>query len=171
LASDDEFAEFAASALPGLLRFAHVLTCDPSTAEDLVQTALGRCLRAWRLRQIDDPQAFVRKIMVNRYATWHRRPWRRELAVADPPETVADDMSHQVHDRDAICRALRSLPPRQRTVIVLRYYADLSEQEIAAVMGVSPGTVKSHAARALRRLAAVLVSPNLAIEQHRGSRP
>jgi RNA polymerase sigma-70 factor (sigma-E family) len=163
LATDDEFAEFAAGALPSLLRFAHVLTGDPSSAEDLVQTALGRCLRAWRLRKIDDPNAFVRKVMVNSYATWHRRNRRRETAVADPPEAIAEDMSGRVDDRDAMCRALLSLPPRQRAVIVLRYYADLSEQEIAAVMGTSPGTVKSQASRALRRLAVVLASPNLTV--------
>jgi len=170
LASDDEFAEFAAGALPSLLRFAHVLTGDPSAAEDLVQTSLGRCLRAWRLRQIDDPQAFVRKIMVNRYATWHRRHSRRETIVAYPPDSITDDMSGRVDERDAISRALLSLPPRQRAVIVLRYYADLSEQEIAAVMGIAPGTVKSQASRAVRRLAVVLASPNLTGQESRGSR-
>jgi len=169
LASDDEFAEFAAAALPGLLRFAHVLTGDRSAAEDLVQTALGRSLRAWRLREIDEPHAFVRKVMVNSYATWRRRNRNRETTLADPPDSIAEDMSRRVDERDAIGRALLSLPPRQRAVIVLRYYAELSEQEIAAVMGTSPGTVKSQASRALRRLAAVLAPPTLTVSTTDGA--
>jgi len=159
LASDEEFEEFVAGALPRLLRFAHVLTGNPAAAEDLVQTALGRSWRAWRLHRIDDPQAFVRKVMVNSYASWYRRHGSRETAVADPPEKViAEDQARRIDDRDAVWRALLTLPERQRAVIVLRYYEELSELEIASVMGTSPGTVKSQAARALRRLAVVLTA-------------
>ena len=158
MADEDEFTEFVATALPGLLRFGHVLTGNAATAEDLVQTALGRSLRAWRLRRIEDPRAFVRKVMVNSYASWHRRHGGREWAVAEVAGRAAmtEDPACQVDDRDAVWRALRELPPRQRAVIVLRYYEDLTEAEIAAVMGVSTGTVKSQAARALRRLGTVL---------------
>lgn len=157
MASDDEFAEFVAGALPGLLRFGHVLTGDAADAEDLVQTALGRLLRAWRIRRIDDPRAFVRKVMVNRYASWYRRHQGREWLTPNPEErAVADDHAPRVDERDAVWHALRVLPPRQRAVIVLRYYEDLSELQIAAVMDTSTGTVKSQAARALRRLGEVL---------------
>ena len=157
LAGEDEFAEFVAAALPRLLRFGYVLTGNPVTAEDLVQTALGRSLRAWRLRRIDDPHAFVRKVMVNSYASWYRRQGSREIVIASPAgKTITEDVSARIDDRDAVWRALMSLPPRQRAVIVLRYYEDLSELEIAAVMGTSTGTVKSHSARALRRLAEIL---------------
>jgi RNA polymerase sigma-70 factor (sigma-E family) len=158
MADEEEFAEFVAVALPGLLRFGHVLTGNAAAAEDLVQTALGRSLRAWRLRRIEDPRAFVRKVMVNSYASWHRRHGGREWAVADPARgsVTAEDHACRVDDRDAMWRALRELPPRQRAVIVLRYYEDLTEAEIAAVMGVTTGTVKSQAARALRRLGDVL---------------
>jgi RNA polymerase sigma-70 factor, ECF subfamily len=157
MGSEDEFAEFVSAALPGLLRFGHVLTGDAAAAEDLVQTALGRSLNAWRLRRIDDPRAFTRKIMVNSYASWYRRHGHREWPTADlEPAGFAEDHAQRVDDRDAVWRALRALPARQRAVIVLRYYEDLSEAEIAAVMGVSTGTVKSQAARALRRLADVL---------------
>jgi DNA-directed RNA polymerase specialized sigma24 family protein len=83
--SEEEFADFAAAALPRLLRFGLVLTGDPDAAEDLVQTALGRSLGAWRLHRIDDPQAFVRKVMVNSYASFYRRRGR-EIATADLPE-------------------------------------------------------------------------------------
>lgn len=157
MASEDEFAEFVAAALPGLLRFGHVLTGDAEAAEDLVQTALARSLRAWRLRRIDDPRAFVRKVMVNSYASWYRRRRGREWAVAEPAHgSVTEDHASRVDDRDAVWRALQVLPPRQRAVIVLRYYEDLTETEIAVVMGTSAGTVKSQAARGLRRLADVL---------------
>ena len=154
MASEDEFAEFVAAALPGLLRFGHVLTGNAEAAEDLVQTALGRSLRAWRLRRIDDPRAFVRKVMVNSYASWHRRSRGQEWAVA--AGSVAEDHASRVDDRDAVWRALQVLPPRQRAVIVLRYYEDLTEAEIAMVMGTTTGTVKSQASRAMRRLADLL---------------
>jgi RNA polymerase sigma-70 factor (sigma-E family) len=165
LASDKEFEEFVTGALPRLLRFAHVLTGNPAAAEDLVQTALGRSWRAWRLGRIDDPQAFVRKVMINSYASWYRRHGGRETVVANPPETlIAEDEVRRIDDRDAMFRALLTLPPRQRAVIVLRYYEELSELEIAAVMAISPGTVKSQAARALRHLATALAPTDPAIQ-------
>jgi RNA polymerase sigma-70 factor (sigma-E family) len=169
VASDEEFSEFVAAALPRLLRFAHVLTGDRVAAEDLVQTALARSWRAWQLHRVDDLHAFVRKVMVNSYATWYRRHGGRETAVASLPGTViAEDEARRVDDRDAMRRALMMLPPRQRAVIVLRYYEDLSELEIAAVMGTSAGTVKSQAARALRRLSAVLRDSAPALEAANG---
>ena len=169
-ARDAEFEDFVAGALPRLLRFAHVLTGDSAAAEDLVQTALGRSWRAWRLGRIDDPQAFVRKVMVNSYATWYRRYGGRETAVADlPDQLMADEAARRIEDRDAMCRALLSLPPRQRAVVVLRYYEELTELEIADVMGVSPGTVKSQASRALRRLAVTLGSADRAIRVTNGA--
>lgn len=170
MASDEEFEEFVAGALPRLLRFAHVLTGNSAAAEDLVQTALGRSWRVWRLGRIDDPQAFVRKVMVNSHATWRRRHGGRETAVANPPEKViAEDEARRIDDRDAMCRALLTLPPRQRAVIVLRYYEELSELEIAGVMGTSPGTVKSQAARALRHLAAILTAADPAMNATNGA--
>jgi RNA polymerase sigma-70 factor (sigma-E family) len=161
LPGEDEFAEFVAGALPRLLRFGHVLTGNPAAAEDLVQTALGRSWRAWRLRRIDDPHAFVRKVMVNSYASWYRRRGMRETITADLPDKASTDGEvRRIDDRDVVWRALLVLPPGQRAVIVLRYYEDLSELEIAAVMGTSPGTVKSQAARGLRRLADILAAPD-----------
>jgi RNA polymerase sigma-70 factor (sigma-E family) len=159
LGSEEEFNEFVVGALPRLLRFGHMLTGNPASAEDLVQTALARSWHAWRLRRIDDPHAFVRKIMVNSHTSWYHRLGARESAFADPPEESTNvDESGRVDDRDALRRALLTLPPRQRAVIVLRYYEDLSELEIAALMGTSPGTVKSQASRALKRLNAMLRS-------------
>ena len=170
LVSEEEFAEFVSAALPGLLRFGHVLTGNPATAEDLVQTALSRSWRAWKLRSIDDPQAFVRKVMVNSYASWYRRKATGEMVSANPAQNVIiEDEAARVDDRDAVWRALLTLPPRQRAVIVLRYYEELSELEIAAVMGTTAGTVKSQAARALRRLGAVMADTNEAMAGNRRS--
>jgi RNA polymerase sigma-70 factor, ECF subfamily len=171
LASQDEFEEFVAGALPGLLRFGHVLAGDRATAEDLVQIALGRSWRAWRLRRIDNLPAFVRKVMVNRYASWYRRPgFANEVVSASPAgPALAEDEIHRVDDRDEVWRALALLPPRQRAVVILRYYEDKSEQEIAAIMGTSAGTVKSQSARALRRLAGLLEDPDPARQPARGA--
>jgi RNA polymerase sigma-70 factor (sigma-E family) len=170
LASDEEFAEFVVAALPRLLRFAHMLTGNPAAAEDLVQTALARSWRAWRLRSIDDPQAYARKVMVNSYATWYRRAGQRETATVAPADAMAaEDHVWRVDERDAMWRALLALPPRQRAVMVLRYYEELSEMEIAAVMGISPGTVKSQASRALRRLAEVLTATDRAMHAANGA--
>jgi RNA polymerase sigma-70 factor (sigma-E family) len=170
LRSDEEFADFVTGALPRLLRFAHVLTGNSAAAEDLVQIALGRSWRAWRQGRIDDPQAFVRKVMVNSYASWHRRYGGREIVVANPPErAIAADEARRLDDRDAMCRALLTLPPRQRAVIVLRYYEGLTELEIASAMGVRPGTVKSQAARALRRLAATVCAGDRAMQATNGA--
>ncbi len=172
MASEDDFAEFVAGALPGLLRFGHVLTGSREAAEDLVQTALGRSLRVCRLHRIEDPRAYVRKVMVNSYATWYRRYGGREWATAEPAApAVADDHAQLLGERDLVWRALRALPPRQRAVIVLRYYDDLSEAEIAAVMGTSTGTVKSQGARALKRLAAVLGTAEITSQYDRASTP
>jgi len=161
--ADEEFAEFVAGSLSRLLRFGHVLTGDPESAADLVQEALARTLRAWRRHPIDNPHAFVRKVMVNSYASaWRRRRAfpLTEISLADLP--ADSDAIQKVDDRDTVWRALAVLPPRQRAVTVLRYYDDLTEAEIAAVMGTSAGTVKSQSARALRRLEALLAEPGLA---------
>jgi len=170
LVSEEEFTEFVSAALPRLLRFGHVLTGNPATAEDLVQTALTRSWRAWRLRSIDDPQAYVRKVMVNSYASWYRRKARLETATANPAQgVVINDQALRVDDRDAVWRALLTLPPKQRTVIVLRYYEELTEVEIAAVMGTTAGTVKSQAARALRHLAETLAKSDVPMPTNRRS--
>ena len=148
-----------------------MLTGNPHSAGDLVQTALGRSLRAWRLQRIDDPNAFVRKVMVNTYATWYRRQGLKEIVTPSPAgKTITEDASARIDDRHTVWRALLTLTPRQRAVIVLRYYEDLSEMEIAAVMGTSPGTVKSQSARALRRLADILAVAHPAGQGNIGAR-
>jgi RNA polymerase sigma-70 factor (sigma-E family) len=150
------FGEFAAVALPGLLRFGHVLTGDPKQAEDLVQEALARSLRRWRSVRREDAMAYVRKVMVNINITrW--RQWEARVQLGEVPESGTEDLTlRRSDDWDQLRRALGSLPVRQRTVLVLRYYEDLPEASIAELMQCRPGTVKSLAARGLAALRPLL---------------
>ena len=147
------FDEFARARMPELLRFGHALTGNPHAAADLVQDALERTMNAWpRVEKQGDPEGYVRRIMVNRnISIWRRR--RRETLVLDVPEDPGRRGAAEPEIRDfALWERIKALPPRQRTVIVLRYYEDMSEAQIAAVMGSSVGTVKSQASRALASL-------------------
>jgi RNA polymerase sigma-70 factor (sigma-E family) len=151
MADRAEFDAFVAARSPGLLRTAYLLTRDRGQAEDLLQTALTKSWFAWR--RIDGaPEAYVRRVIATTYATWWRRRWRAEAPTADLPEVATPDGTTAVDARDALDRAIGRLPRRQRAIIVLRYYDDLSEAEIAAALGISAGTVKSQAARALATL-------------------
>jgi RNA polymerase sigma-70 factor (sigma-E family) len=146
-----DFAQYVTLRLPALLRFGHALTGNPHDASDLVQDALERVGARWSSIDHDrgSPDAYVRRAMLNaRTSRWRRR--RRETLVAEIPDTM-------VHARDRLDDqplwiALQALPPRQRAVIVLRYYEDLSEAEIASTLGISAGTVKSQASRAMAML-------------------
>jgi RNA polymerase sigma factor (sigma-70 family) len=109
--------------------------------------------------------------MVNSYASWYRRKSTRETVIANPARSIViEDQAARVDDRDAVWRALLALPPKQRAVMVLRYYEDLSELEIAAVMDTTTGTVKSQAARALRRLAVIMADADETTESKGRSR-
>ena len=145
----DSFDAFARARIPALLRFGFALTGDEQQAADLVQDALARTIPAWsRLDRIEHPEAYVRRVMVNRLNTvWRRR--RREVLMAEP----TDRGYEQPQQRDAaIWAALAGLPRRQRIAVVLRYYEDLSEEQTAAVMGCTIGTVKSQTSKALAKL-------------------
>ena len=133
-----------------LLRTAYLLTGDWGTAEDLLQTAL---VKTWfRRDRVHDKEAYVRQVMARTYATWWRRKWRGELATGELPELPGRDAYADVDARHALRRALAELPPRQRAIVVLRFYEDLSEAQVASLLGCSVGTVKSTASRALVRL-------------------
>jgi RNA polymerase sigma-70 factor (sigma-E family) len=147
------FDAFVRARHPALLRYGNLLTGDPHSAADLVQDALERTGLAWgRVRQ-DDPEGYVRRVMVNRHISVWRRV-RRERLVADAPESAY--AAGAPHVEDAMWLALGTLARRQRAVLVLRYYEDLSEAEIARVLGCAPGTVKSQAAKGLASLRAAL---------------
>lgn len=151
------FSEFVAARSRSLLRTAYLLTGDHQRAEDLVQTTLVKVYQRWsRVAVMEQPAAYARRILVNQASS--RRWWRasRELG-GEVPDLPADGYDDRVATSRTVWNAVLALPPRQRAVIVLRYYEDLSELEIAEVLGMAPGTVKSTAHAANRRLAGVLV--------------
>lgn len=154
---DDLFEEFVAGRRPALLRTAFLLTGHAEDAEDLVQTTLIKVVPKWG-RIKDNPEAYVRKVLAREATTrWRTRRWRETVVEHLPDrEATGPDLTSNVAVRDALLR----LPPRQRAVIVLRYYDDLTERETATTLGVSIGTVKSQTSDALARLRVLL--PDLA---------
>ncbi|GGM43716.1 RNA polymerase sigma factor [Micromonospora sonchi] len=152
MASSDTFAEFVTARSPDLQRTAYLLTHDWAQAEDLLQTALVRAWGAWG--RIDgNPEPYVRRIMVNVYASWWRRRWRHvEQPMSQLPDRRAADQVSRVDRRDEVWQALGRLPRRQRAVLVLRYFEDMTEAQIADAMSISVGTVKSQAKKALEKL-------------------
>jgi RNA polymerase sigma-70 factor (sigma-E family) len=150
MADREGFDEFVATRSRMLLRTAYLLTGEHALAEDLLQTALAKSWFAWA--RIDGPpEPYVRRVLVTTYATWWRRKWQGERPTGSLPEIPVPAVT-SVEDRDVLWRALGGLPRRQRAVVVLRYYEDLSEADIAAALGISTGTVKSQAAKALAAL-------------------
>ncbi|MGH2718141.1 MAG: SigE family RNA polymerase sigma factor [Actinomycetota bacterium] len=151
---DPEFGAFMREELPGLLRFAHLVTGDPHAAEEAVQASLVATLRRWpKISQAEGfrPVPYVRRAIVNNHIRSARR-WSNRVRLGPvPDEARPDDVAAWI-EHDQLVQALRTLPPRQRAVLVLRYYADLSEAEIAQFIGCRPGTVKSAAARGLATL-------------------
>ena len=151
--AERDFREYVAARSGDLLRMAQVLTPDQHAAEDLVQTALLKVWRSWpRIRATDDPTAYVRKVMVNTAARGWRRRWRGEIPTADLPDLPGQDPVAPVGERDALVRALRSLPTRQRAAIALRYLADLDDEAIAASLGCTVSTARSQISRGLATL-------------------
>jgi RNA polymerase sigma-70 factor (sigma-E family) len=146
------FEDFVAGRGQALQRFGYALTGDWALAEDLLQTALAKAYSRWSRVQRDDPEAYVRKIMVNTWSSWWRRKWRGEMPAARVPEITAPDRFAAVDSRQALRDALAHLPPGQRAVVVLRYHQDLSEAQVAELLGITVGTVKSQAAKALAAL-------------------
>ena len=148
------FAQFVMARERALQRTAVLLTGDWALAEDLVQTALAKTWPRWeRISGRDDPELYVRRVMVNTWATWWRRRWRGEQASAAVPDGPAQsDVAAEVAARMAVRDALGSLTRRQRAVLVLRVFDDLPEAQVAHLLGCPPGTVKSAMSRALAKL-------------------
>jgi RNA polymerase sigma-70 factor (sigma-E family) len=156
------FEEFAAARLPAVLKFAAVLTGDRGLAEDVVQEVLIRASTRWQaIAGLDKPEAYIRKMIVNEYLSWRRRSWRLVLSGtgAELRGRPAPDHAAGYAERDAIWAELAKLPPRQRAVLVLRYYEGLTDPEIADVLGCRPGTVRGYACRALAALRVELTVP------------
>jgi RNA polymerase sigma-70 factor (sigma-E family) len=155
--SDGEFDAFVGARMGALVRFAYALTGDLGHAEDLAQTALLRVYRRSRRMVPDDPERYVRQAIVNANLSRFRRHRVPESLVGRPPERAGrTDQESPDEQAQALLRLLAGLSPRQRTVLALRYGADLSEAEIAQLLGVTTGTVKSLASRGLAKLRADL---------------
>jgi RNA polymerase sigma-70 factor (sigma-E family) len=146
-----DFDAFVAARSSALLRTAYLLTHDHALAEDLLQTALTKAWFAWS-RIETAPEAYVRKVLVNTYATWWRRKWNGEHATDEVPDTGVASASEATEAGHDLWRAMERLPRRQRAVVVLRYFEDLSEADTAALLGCSAGTVKSQTSKALAKL-------------------
>lgn len=153
------FEEFVAARYTALLRTAYLLTQDRDLAEDLVQTALAKSWLAWRRIRYDDPAPYVYRVLVNTYTAWWRRRWNSEYPTEELPQVGEPAEAGAVEERTDLARALRRLPRRQRAVVVLRFYEDLTEAETARVLGCAIGTVKSQTSRALAKLR---IDPGLA---------
>ncbi|HEX4258564.1 MAG TPA: SigE family RNA polymerase sigma factor [Streptosporangiaceae bacterium] len=157
---DERFAAYVRARGQHHLRVAVLLTGDWHTAEDLVQASLAKLYRAWpRLDTATDPDAYLRRIMINTHRSWWRTRWRRETPAAELPDQPAAsgaDPADQHAAGDQVRRALATLPRQQRAVLVLRYFEDLPEAEVARLLGCSPGTVKTHTHRGLRALRTAL---------------
>jgi RNA polymerase sigma-70 factor, ECF subfamily len=150
---DEEFREFVAARSFALLRTAYLLCGDWTTAEDLLQTALTKTYLAWkRLGEIEAVEPYARRVLVNTATSWWRRRWHGERPTEILPERAEPDRVDEQVERDALWRHVQALPARQRAVLVLRFYEDLSETQTASLLNISTGTVKSQTFRALNTL-------------------
>ncbi len=154
------FDEFTRTHLPALLRFAKVLCVDRGTAEDVLQEVLLRVYARWdAVAELDQPETYVRRMIVNEYLSW-RRKWSRvtpSAAIRDEPGEP--DRAAQLVDRAQLVAEIAKLPRRQRAVVVMRYFGGISDAEIAADLGCSQGTVRSHLSRALAALRVQIKDP------------
>ncbi|MFI0717819.1 SigE family RNA polymerase sigma factor [Streptomyces sp. NPDC021224] len=163
------FEQFVAARGQRLLRVAWLLTGDAHLAEDLLQTVLAKVWPKWPRIADENPEAYVRQALVHTHASWWRRRWRGEVPHGDVPDRAsAPDAYAGVDLEQALAAAVRALPVRQRAVVVLRYFEDLSVTETAEALGCSEGTVKSQASKALRTLRGLL--PEAAVLAEGGER-
>lgn len=152
-----EFDELARTQLPGLVRFAAALTGDTQLAQDLVQDTMVRAYLKWaRVSRTDRPDLYLRRMVVNGFLSWRRRWYQRTVrTVAELTDGIhpsTDDQIGRIADRDHLAMLLAGLGRQQRAAIVLRFYEDLDDAEIAKVLGCAPGTVRSHISRGLATL-------------------
>jgi RNA polymerase sigma-70 factor (sigma-E family) len=160
-ADEAEFTAFVRARWTAFARTAHLLCAgDSARAEDLVQIALARTMLAWpRLHDRGDLDGYVYRIMVRQQASWWERRWHGERPTVTLPERPIPDGTGSIDDADSLARALAQLPRQQRAAVVLRFYEDRPEREVAELMGCSVGSVKTHTSRGLARLRQIL-EPN-----------
>lgn len=149
----DSFDAFVVDRGPSLLRFAYLLSRDRHQAQDLVQEALSNAHRRWA--RVYQPEAYVRRAILNDFLSWRRRRASGEVITNEPPEPSARGaagLAAAHADRDAMWQLLAQLPRQQRAVLVLRYYEDLPDEDIAGYLNCTQATVRAHASKALARL-------------------
>jgi RNA polymerase sigma-70 factor (sigma-E family) len=150
-----EFTDFVTGHQAKMVRLAELLSGDRGRAEDLAQDGFAKAYAAWDRIRAGDPAAYVRRCIINANTDWWRRRIRYEHPSPQVPERLAHiDLAAASAARDLVLRALAKLTIRERAVLALRFYLDLSELQIAHELGISPGTVKSAASRALAKLRA-----------------
>jgi RNA polymerase sigma-70 factor (sigma-E family) len=154
---EDRFADFVRAHSASLFRTAYLATGDYQRAEDLLQTTLVRVYQRWpRIQEMDLPVAYARKVLVSQSASWWRKRSSHESPLLVLAEPAWGGRIDELAEHERVWSAVLTLPPRQRAVMVLRYYQDLSEADIAETLGIAPGTVKSTAHAACQRLAVLL---------------
>ncbi|MEJ7773660.1 MAG: SigE family RNA polymerase sigma factor [Nocardioidaceae bacterium] len=152
-----DFTSFVNAHWASMFRTAYLLTGDHHLAEDLTQGAFTKAMLSWsRVREAREPAAYVRKIVVNQTFAWRRRRSSGEVPTDDLYDATVSGHDDRVASAHDVWAALLRLPPRERAVMVLRYYHDLSEAEIAETLGMARGTVKSHASAASKTLATLM---------------
>ena len=157
---DERFTDFVRAHSGSLFRTAYLMTGDYQRAEDLLQTTLVRVYQRWpRVERMDWPVGYARKVLASQASSWWRRRSSHESPTLIRDQPTWQDQTEEVAEHERVWQAVLTLPPRQRAVTVLRYYEDLSEAEIAETLSMAPGTVKSHAHAASRRLADRLGEP------------
>lgn len=159
----EDFGEFVHGRGRALLRFAYVLSGDPHLAEDLVQEVLARLHRRWdKITAMQHPEAYVRAAIVRQFLSWRRRRAAREAILSEVPEPPGlDEPQQRVLARDQMWRLLAGLPRAQRAVLVLRFYCDLPDDEIAVLLGRAESTVRSQASRALARMRTMMAEEGM----------
>jgi RNA polymerase sigma-70 factor (sigma-E family) len=158
--AEQAFREFAAARIPALTRTAYLLCGDWHLAEDVVSTAIVKLYRSWRrVGRMDHPEAYARQVIVRTWLDETRRPWRRERPTANVPDRPSSDgevTSDAIARRAYLRRLLTEMPARQRAVLVLRFYDDMSVERTAEILGCSPGAVKALTSRALGTIRGLL---------------
>lgn len=153
------FEEFVTARLGALIRYATVVTWDPHLAEDITQDVLVRAQARWgRIGRLDAPEQYVKRMVLNEFLSWRRRK-AAHLVFMPTLEDVTpheSDRTRAVDDRDLTRRLIAGLPPKQRAAIALRYYEDLTDEQIAELLGCRTGTVRSYLSRGLAALRAAL---------------
>lgn len=149
---DDEFREFAGAAFARLRRAAFLLTGHDQQAEDAAQTALVKTYAAWSRIRRDDPYAYARRVLANHVTDQWRRPIREQSGDSVPERAVPGDLAEDVARQRWLLGALAALTERERLVVVMRHYFDMPEAEVAAVLNIAVGSVKSLNSRGLRKL-------------------